>query len=387
MKKATLNRVKIALAILAVLLICDTPFTSYATTAQQKLNQALKDKQELQDKLDDKNNQLDDLKDTQSDLKSELKGLNSQLSDVSANLEELEKKIVDKEAEIEQTTAELEQAKATESWQYACMVQRIQYMYTQGETDYLDLIFSISNFSEFLTYSDFFAAIADYDKNMLTEYEETRKLVEEEEAKLKQEKVELDHLYVEAEAEKSKVAGLISQTSNNISQYGDQISKAEEEALAFEAEMKKQEEDIQALRKKIAEEIAMSQAAANAAWRDISEVTFADGDRALLANIIYCEAGGEPYAGQLAVGSVVINRLLSSKYPDTVVGVIYQKSQFSPVASGRLDLALAMNKATASCYQAADEAMSGITNVGTCLYFRTPIEGLTGISIGGHIFY
>ena len=138
---------------------------------------------------------------------------------------------------------------------------------------------------------------------------------------------------------------------------------------------------------RLAEEIAMSQAAANAAWRDISEVSFADGDRYLLANLIYCEAGGEPYAGQLAVGSVVINRVLSSQYPDSVVGVIYQNKQFSPVGSGRLALALAENRATEKCYQAADEAMAGITNVGNCVYFRTPIEGLTGISIGGHIFY
>ena len=156
---------------------------------------------------------------------------------------------------------------------------------------------------------------------------------------------------------------------------------------AYEEEMRKQDEDIEALKKKIEEEKRKSQEAANAAWRDISDVNFADGDRKLLASIIYCEAGGEPYAGKLAVGAVVINRVLSSKYPDTVVGVIYQPYQFSPVRSGRLELALAMNKATESCYRAADEAMSGVTNVGNCLYFRTPIEGLTGISIGGHIFY
>lgn len=83
----------------------------------------------------------------------------------------------------------------------------------------------------------------------------------------------------------------------------------------------------------------------------------------------------------------MINRVLSSVYPDTITGVIYQRKQFSPVASGRLAIALNENKATAQCYQAADEAMSGVTNVGDCVYFRTPIEGLTGISIGGHIFY
>ncbi len=106
-----------------------------------------------------------------------------------------------------------------------------------------------------------------------------------------------------------------------------------------------------------------------------------------MANLIYCEAGAEPYEGQLAVGAVVINRVLSSVYPDTIVGVIYQNKQFSPVASGRLALALAENKATAACYKAADEAMSGYSNVGNCVYFRTPIPGLSGINIGGHVFY
>jgi spore germination cell wall hydrolase CwlJ-like protein len=116
-------------------------------------------------------------------------------------------------------------------------------------------------------------------------------------------------------------------------------------------------------------------------------VTFDEGDRRLLANLIYCEAGSEPYEGKVAVGAVVINRLLSSIYPNTVVGVIYQNKQFSPVNDGHLALALTYEKATADCYKAADEAMSGVTNVGQCVYFRTPIAGLEGIRIGGHIFY
>ena len=93
------------------------------------------------------------------------------------------------------------------------------------------------------------------------------------------------------------------------------------------------------------------------------------------------------YEGKLAVGAVVLNRVRSSAYPNTVYGVIYASGQFSPAGSGRLALALAQNKATPSCYQAADEAMAGMTNVGNCVYFRTPIPGLTGIQIGNHIFY
>lgn len=387
MKKAALRKAKIALWMAVVLFACSVPSFSYAVTTQDRLNEALKDKDEIKDRLDSKNDHIDDLKDTEAGLQSDLKDLNAQMTAVSSKLEELEGQIADKEEAIRITGEEIEEAKKTEAWQYDCMVKRIQYMYESGETDYLELLFSAQSFSDFLNYSDYFSAIADYDENMMAEYEATRQRIEEEEAKLLQEKADLDDLYLAAETEKNKVSSLISQTNSNIQKYGDKIATAEEEARAYEAELKKKEEDIETLKKIIEQEKALSAAAAKATWRDISEVTFADGDKKLLANIIYCEAGAEPYAGKLAVGAVVINRVLSSKYPDTVVGVIYQKSQFSPVASGRYELALAVDKANADCYKAAEEAMSGVTNVGSCLYFRTPIDGLTGIAIGGHIFY
>ena len=387
MKKAALRKAKIALWMAVVLFACSVPSFSYAVTTQDRLNEALKDKDEIKDRLDSKNDHIDDLKDTEAGLQSDLKDLNAQMTAVSEKLEDLEGEIADKEEAIRITGEEIEEAKKTEAWQYDCMVKRIQYMYESGETDYLELLFSAQSFSDFLNYSDYFSAIADYDENMMAEYEATRQRIEEEEAKLLQEKADLDDLYLAAETEKNKVSSLISQTNSNIKKYGDKIATAEEEARAYEAELKKKEEDIETLKKIIEQEKALSAAAAKATWRDISEVTFADGDKKLLANIIYCEAGSEPYAGKLAVGAVVINRVLSSKYPDTVVGVIYQKSQFSPVASGRYELALAVDKANADCYKAAEEAMSGITNVGSCLYFRTPIDGLTGIAIGGHIFY
>ena len=163
--------------------------------------------------------------------------------------------------------------------------------------------------------------------------------------------------------------------------------EAQARADALGNQIAEQDKNIAALKKQLQEEIAKSRLAAKSAWRDISEVSFAEGDRYLLANLIYCEAGNQPYVGQVAVGAVVINRVLSSVYPNTVSGVIYQYKQFAPVLDGHLAIALANDSATAACYKAADEAMSGYTNVGRCVYFRTPIEGLTGTQIGGHIFY
>lgn len=384
------KRLAWALALIMLLVaICPKRehFVVSATSTRQQIDKTTQEKNELEGVLDDINDNLEDLKDTRHSLKGELNSLNEQLTELSAKLEELEGEITTTEGEITQTQAALEEAKATEQWQYESMVIRVRAMYEQNDTSYLNAILTAGSLAEMLNVADYFEKVAAYDKQMLNEYKENRKLIEEQEEKLQSERARLENLKIAAEAEKNKVAGLISQTSNAIAKYSDQISEEEKRALEYEAEIAKKEEDLTYLKKKLAEEMAMSQTALNSTWRDISEVNFAEGDKYLLANLIYCEAGGEPYAGQLAVGSVVINRVLSSVYPDTVVGVIYQNKQFSPVASGRLELALGANKATASCYQAAEEAMSGITNVGQCVYFRTPVEGLTGISIGGHIFY
>lgn len=379
---------KIALLVIAALIFSGVPFTSHATSStRQEIADKENEKDQIEDQIDASKEEISGLKGEQKTLRQQLGELNEQLTAVSDHLAELEVQIRDKEQEIIDTTQALAEAREREAWQYDCMEKRIQYAYERGQESLLEIFFSWDSFSRYLNLSTYTESIAAADDDMLDQIIETREFIESEETRLQQEKEALDYLKIQAEADKSRVSGLISQTSNRMADYADQIDHAEEEARAYEANLKKVEEDLEALKLKLQQEIAMSQRAANATWRNISEVTFADADLQLLANLIYCEAGGEPYEGKLAVGAVVINRMLSSVYPDTMVGVIYQRRQFSPVGSGRLELALTNNKATADCYRAAEEAMSGMSNVGNCVYFRTPIEGLTGISIGGHIFY
>ena len=317
----------------------------------------------------------------------QLSNLNDNLSEVSNKLQGLEQDIVNKEAEISQTQEELAEAVRVQDEQYEAMKIRIKYMYERGTDNYLELLFNAGSFSDFLSKSEYVERLHDYDRRMLEQYQEARHEVEETQSRLEDELASLNDLREQTRQEQGKVSTMVKQTANSVADYANQIQDAEATIDQLDDMISQQENDIATLQKQYEEELALSRLAAQSAWRDISEVNFEEGDRYLLANLIYCEAGGEPYAGQVAVGSVVINRVLSSRYPNTVVGVIYQNKQFSPVASGRLALALANNKATASCYQAADEAMSGITNVGQCVYFRTPIEGLTGLRIGGHIFY
>ncbi|ADL33024.1 cell wall hydrolase [Butyrivibrio proteoclasticus B316] len=391
MKKTNWVCGKRIVAILAAVVIGLGSTSSVKVTATESTRKQLEDakekKKQSQNDLDNTKDDIAEMNEEKSSLQNQLSSLNNQLTEVSNNLEDLEEQIDDKEIEIENTMAELEAARKTEVSQYASMKKRVQFIYEKQNFVLFDMLVGATSFANFLNQNNYVEQLSAYDRKMFLQYIETRKSIEAKEAKLKEEKEQLDEYKVKAQAEQSRVSGLVNQTSGSIKQYANDISDAEAKAQALEDQIKAQEADIKKLEAKLAEEIRLSKLAASSAWRNISEVSFADGDRYLLANLIYCEAGSEPYEGKVAVGAVVINRVLSSVYPDTVVGVIYQNKQFSPVSSGRLALALAEGKATAACYQAADEAMKGYSNVGNCVYFRTPVPGLSGINIGGHVFY
>ena len=104
----------------------------------------------------------------------------------------------------------------------------------------------------------------------------------------------------------------------------------------------------------------------------------------LLAALIFCEAGNQPYKGQVAVGAVVMNRIASSKYPNNIDAVIYQKGQFGPARNGKLNSVLSSGRYTESCLKAAEDALNGVDPVEGCLYFGC---GNKGIKIGAHYFH
>lgn len=399
-----MERKRRAAACLALVLLCGLmPLSVQATEeTRQQIRKAEQQREETEGKLDETEEKLEGLNEQHSSLQGALSTLNTELTQVSNNLNELEGQIAEKEEEIDnlekeiaQVEEELAEAIALKDEQYATMKRQIQFTYERSSNLYMELFFSSGSLSDFLNKNEYVEQLSAYQKKVLDEYKAAQAAMEQKQAELElakkeqeENREELGEYKVQVVAEQGRVSGLVSQTANNLNATANQISEAEAEALAYEQRLKEQEEELSALRAKLAEELRMAELAAQSSWRDISEVSFAEGDRYLLANLIYCEAGAEPYSGQVAVGSVVMNRVLSSVYPDTVTGVIYQSGQFSPVASGRLALALAEGRATGSCYQAADEVMGGATNVSNCVYFRTPVDGIEPrYRIGGHIFY
>lgn len=155
---------------------------------------------------------------------------------------------------------------------------------------------------------------------------------------------------------------------------------AVEAKIAYEAKL---EEERRAAEE--AERIAREKAEAEAAAAAQAEAEAAQqAEKELLASLIFCEAGNQPYEGQVAVGAVVMNRINSSSYPDTMEEVIYQSGQFSPAMSGWLDRVRANQGYTEAAMQVAEDALAGSNPIGDCLYFSV---GGYGTRIGDHLFH
>lgn len=161
--------------------------------------------------------------------------------------------------------------------------------------------------------------------------------------------------------------------------------QAEEEAKRAAEEAKRLEEEAAAQSANAgAENVAADNMAATESTSS-QAMAVAGSDQTLLAAIIYCEAGNQPYDGQVAVGAVILNRVRSSVYPNSISEVIYQSGQFGPAMTGILDQAIANGSIPESCYQAAADALAGVNPVGDAMYFGDGND--TGILIGGHWFH
>ena len=123
--------------------------------------------------------------------------------------------------------------------------------------------------------------------------------------------------------------------------------------------------------------------------RSSSNSSYSSSDLYLLAKCIYAEARGEPYIGQVAIGAVVLNRVESSSFPNTIAGVIYQPYAFTAVSDGQINL-----EPNDTAYKAARDALNGWDPTNGCIYYYNPSTATSAwiwsrpimLSIGRHNF-
>ena len=222
----------------------------------KSLQEAQDEKAQLEKALKEAQSTIEDLKDSKGDIESKVTELNQQLIDISARITDLENQLTAKSEDIQETKDELAGAKEREAQQYADMKVRIQFMYENGQTSYLEALLSSRNISEFLNSADYIAQIQSYDRQKLTEYQDTVESIVNQEAQLEQEYTDLEALKSTVESNKATVAAMMRQKESELADISGDIEDAQSDADYYAAEIQAQEELIAAIKRAEAEKAA-----------------------------------------------------------------------------------------------------------------------------------
>lgn len=228
--------------------------------SSSSLKEAQAEKEALEKELKKAQNTIKDLKESKGDVEDKVAELNQQLINISGRITELENQLTQKSEEIVTAKEQLEEAKQQEAKQYEDMKVRIQFMYENAQNSYLDALLSSKNISDFLNTAEYISQIENYDREKLTEYQETVETITNMEAQLEQDYEDLETMKATVENEKATVADLMRQKETELAGIEDGIEDAQSEAEYFKAEIQAQEELIAAIRRAEAEKAAAGEA-------------------------------------------------------------------------------------------------------------------------------
>ena len=332
------------------------------------------------------NEEINNLEDQSSSLESELQGINEDILALSDEISTTEMQVEMLNGEIARTSDELDEAMANEEQQYEDMKARIKYMYEHGNATLLELLFSAEDMSDFLNKADFIENLSEYDRNALNDLKNIHQQIEDEQNTLETQQASLTDLQEQLQSQQTELQAKADATSTNLADVQARLQQAKEEEAA-----------------RIAAEEAARQAAASAnnnsgsgnsgGGYDNSVVNgggidASTDDVTLLAAIIQCEAY-QTYDALLAVATVIMNRVESPRFPNSISGVIYASGQFEPVWTGRLENVLNSGPTSLSM-QVAQDAINGarLAAVSDCYYFLyAPYTDRDGVVIGDNVFF
>ena len=352
---------------------------------------SIDDMQQQQQELEE---QGDALRQEQDNLNGTMTGLNSNLGSLSATMTSIQEEIEAKQNEIAEAETALEQAQTDADAQYEAMKLRIQFSYENGGAFSWTMLFESDGIVDFINRASYMSDIAQSDRELLTLYQETLESIELQKAQLETEKEELLAKQDQLEASKTQLLNSISQVASSINANQQALEENSSQAEELAARIAEAEEIEARLEAQKAAEAAAQLAQAQAMEAEMAQsggtsgtpVVAQTSEAELLAALIYCEAGGESYAGQVAVGSVVVNRVNSTYFPNSITDVIYQSGQFTPAASGKLTLVLENGLTTDNCRNAANQVIGGSVS-GNWLFFCVNTGSVEGTVIDHQVFY
>lgn len=258
------NRLKIITAIMLTLIFCMQPVCNVQATEESNLSEAQQEKKTLENDLQKAKELIDSLKGSKEDIQSEVEKLDKQLNEISGKVKELESQLSKKRQEIANTESALNKAKEQEKKQYRNMKKRIQFMYENGQTSYVEMLLSADSFTDFLNAVEYITQISQYDRKMLKEYQNMQVTIADTQKTLETDYASLQSLQAKVQEEKQAVAALESARKGELNDVADDLTDAQTVAKAYEAEIQAQNEviaQIQAAQKRAAEQQAAQQQA------------------------------------------------------------------------------------------------------------------------------
>ena len=340
-----------------------------------------------------------------SDLAGQLAGINQELVAISDQISTTEMQVEITNGEIQRTKDSLADTQAKEAQQYNDMKTRIKYMYETGSASLLEMLFSAEDMTDFLNKADFIQNISDYDRKMLTELQETKNQIAEEEKTLQAQQDSLVSLQTSLDKKQSDLEAKAAATSTDLATFQAQLAALRAQEAA-ELEAKRQQElQQQQQQEQQQESDKPSSGDGNStvtptpptppttpdSGGDIIQGGGSDAthdELTTFAALLDCEAIHD-YNSMLAVATVIMNRVQSPLFPNSIHGVIYATGQFEPVWSGRLDSVLNSGPSSLAL-QVAQDAVNGarLSSVIDCYFFL--YAGGTdrpGVNVGGNLFF
>ena len=211
-----------------------------------------KEQQKTQNNLNSVNQQITAIQSNQAQAQEELDQLSDQLVDILTSIDICQDEIAVKEKEIEQAKKDYEDARKKEEDQYASMKKRIQFMYEQGDSAYLQVLLESQNYADMVNKADYIESLYEYDKQLLAGYVESKNQVAELKGRLQDEEADLEASNYELQQEEAVLQTLVDEQKKTVADFDAQLASAKKKAASY----KQQLEDQTAQIKKLEEEAA-----------------------------------------------------------------------------------------------------------------------------------
>ena len=216
----------------------------FQSASESALSKAKNKKSEAQTALDNANADIENIQSQQQELQSQIDALDADLVNIIMNLDILEGELSDKQTELDNVTAQLAQAQEDEQNQYDAMKKRIVYMYENGDDSYIEALVGATDFSDLLNRLEYAQQIYDYDRNLLTQYQETVQQVADLKSQVETEKAELEEVQQSYQEQQASYESMIAEKQSQMSDFDTQLASAQSLAAQYKATVDEQNEII-----------------------------------------------------------------------------------------------------------------------------------------------